>query len=278
MSKRRNNNGKRKGNRRGRRNQIVSDNMLSLPNTSSTWRTNNLVIPDRVFTNLSYDFGGYNIQSSTTGSLLVAGNSVYDPDKTGTGHQPMGFLQWIAFFSRYRVHYSTIVVTLLQATSQCSISVVPTIDSSVPSNFQNSVESPYVKYRNVSSSVFKCSIKSKLWTKKLWGFQNINQDDLFSANTGTDPSRLWYWKILTASYDLSTSCTIWLNVRVVYHVEFFGRSNLTPSLDEFVDLNKTDLPEEEETYPEKDDDINTLSFLLKQLIHNVAELKLMFQE
>lgn len=38
-------------------------------------------------------------------------NSLFDPDRTGTGHQPIGFDEWAVFYNRYTVVSSSIKVT-----------------------------------------------------------------------------------------------------------------------------------------------------------------------
>lgn len=48
--------------------------------------------------------------SATPASYVMAANGLYDPDITGTGHQPMGFDQLMAFFQHYCVLSSNIRV------------------------------------------------------------------------------------------------------------------------------------------------------------------------
>jgi hypothetical protein len=46
-------------------------------------------------------------------SYLFVGNSVFDPDFSGTGSQPLGFDQLAGLYSRYRVLGSTITVDMM---------------------------------------------------------------------------------------------------------------------------------------------------------------------
>jgi len=53
------------------------------------------------------------ISASVTGaaaSYVYSANGLYDPDITGTGHQPMGFDQLMLFFEQYHVYRSSILV------------------------------------------------------------------------------------------------------------------------------------------------------------------------
>jgi len=189
-----------------------------------------MILPDSFFTHLNYDFHNYQLlATAASGTLLVAGNSAYDPDKTGAGHQPLGYDQFSLLYTRYRVHGSQILLTLLRADNQCVISMTPTIDSTVPATVNDSLESPYNKRMVISSSVFKMSTNSSMMTKKLWGFTNIEQDDLFSTLTNNDPTRIWYWKIQAQSWDGSSTTSLWIEARITYDIEFFGRINFTQS-------------------------------------------------
>jgi len=50
-------------------------------------------------------------------SYVFGANALYDPDITGTGHQPMGFDQMMQFFSHYTVIRSKLILVAANATS-----------------------------------------------------------------------------------------------------------------------------------------------------------------
>jgi hypothetical protein len=50
--------------------------------------------------------------TSAVGSYIFRANNLYDPDYSGTGHQPMGFRQWAAFYNHYVVQKSTILAEM----------------------------------------------------------------------------------------------------------------------------------------------------------------------
>ncbi len=201
----------------------------SVPNTRLFNR--DIIIPDRMYTRLCYDFNNYAILSAAaTGSLLIAGNSCFDPDKTGTGHQPLGFDQYVGFYNRYRVHKSAITIELISATLGCHITATPTTTSSAPPDLVTALESPYTLSMPISSSVFRNVKTRAISTKKIWGMQSITQDDLYQALYSADPVRLWLWKILIETQDGASSATVRVNIRVTYYVEFFERSVLSQSL------------------------------------------------
>jgi len=51
-----------------------------------------------------------NISGSAAGTRIFAANGLYDPDITGTGHQPMGFDQFAGIYERYLVLHSKLVI------------------------------------------------------------------------------------------------------------------------------------------------------------------------
>lgn len=63
-------------------------------------------IPRTKVVKLPYASMKFSLESSNTGipdSRVFNLNSLFDPDVTGTGHQPMGFDQWKTFYNYYKV-------------------------------------------------------------------------------------------------------------------------------------------------------------------------------
>lgn len=232
----------RRNNRRGRprrRNnerlggvRQFESNYFDLDNVpNSRIRFRDTIMPDRFYTRLNYDFNNYQLMaSSSSGTLLIAGNSCFDPDKTGVGHQPLGFDQFVGFYNRYRVHKSSITVELINTTLSCHIVCTPTTTSIYPATVTDALESPYTMSMPISSSVFKMVKTRAISTKKIWGMQSITQDDLYQALYSADPARLWLWKIQSESFDGATSMSLRVNIKVAYEVEFFERAVITQSV------------------------------------------------
>ncbi len=214
--------------------RTLESNSFDLDTVPSTkLRFKDLIVPDRMYTKLCYDFNNYPLLSAAaTGSLLVAGNSVFDPDKTGVGHQPLGFDQYVGFYNRYRVHKSAITIELISSTLSCHIVATPTTTSSSPPDLATALESPYTMSMPISSSVFR-NIKTRaISTRKIWGMESITQDDLYQALYTSDPVRLWLWKLQAETLDGASAGSLRVNIRVTYYVEFFERSVLTQSINQ----------------------------------------------
>lgn len=191
---------------------------------SYTLRFPALLVPDRMFTNLSYSQLQLAIQSSSTsGHYIFTGNGAFDPDFSGTGHQPMGYDQYVGFYNRYRVHASTITVELLSSTLAVDMSIIPSTSSTTPTSIDNSYESPYVTTIPISSSVFRSVFSRRMSTRKIWGMNGITQDDLYQALFNANPTRTWFWHIFSVSNDGSTTATLRINVTITYEIEFYER-------------------------------------------------------
>jgi len=107
----------------------------------------NTVFPDRAFVKLPY-VDSFTLSGSVAGYVDTTFDlaSVYDPNTTGTGHQPRGLDQWTATYNKYRVHgckvelalsqididsaatYSTVVGSCLSSSSVGSGGATPILD------------------------------------------------------------------------------------------------------------------------------------------------------
>ncbi len=52
------------------------------------------------------------ILNQITGVRQFKLNSMYDPDHTGIGHQPLGYDEWTTFYNRYRVFGAKVTITV----------------------------------------------------------------------------------------------------------------------------------------------------------------------
>jgi hypothetical protein len=195
--------------------------------TDTIYRFPGIICPDRLFTQLEYSFGSYFINNaSISGTLLVAGNSPYDPDKTSGTSQPIGFVSWSAFYGRYRVRRSRVLIIAASATQPYRLSCTPTTDTSLPSSVDQSLCLPYYSGYTLGTSLQKSYVDTSMETAKIYGVTGIDQQSGFSAATSADPTSLWYWRIRTTTFDGATAANIYVQVVVIYEVEFYQRLNL----------------------------------------------------
>lgn len=190
-----------------------------------------LLIPDHFFTHMNYVQKFNLLATSATGFNNFRGNDVFDPDQTGTGHSPMGFQQLGALWSKFRVHGSHIEVKPILVSQTSTLALCPSLLSTGPSNIQNMKETPYAIYMDFSSGILPVGYKLSKYieTRKVFGYPNIYQDDVFVGNVSTSPTSLFYWNVRGESFDGTTTMVMTVDVKITYDIEWFARINLSQS-------------------------------------------------
>lgn len=190
-------------------------------------------VPDRMMVKLRYSD---NFTATTTTSMnlqLMTVNNPYDPDKTGVGHQPLGWDQWTAFYDRYKCFGSKITLTVLNesTTEQGFVGLVCKNENTAVANLPTLMEKPYAKIRFIptegSGGKNPAYVSSYMSTKKIFGVKFL--DDDYAALTSTSPANVAYWHIYVQAADEVTSCSFRFFVSIKYYVMFYDRKGLTQS-------------------------------------------------
>lgn len=135
-------------------------------------------------------------------SYQFAANGMYDPNISGTGHQPMGFDQWMTVYRKYTVIGSKINVRYIPTTTTATVpgafGVITSRDPTFPYTSTDAlVESGRsgLSYRMAGTpitgaSVTDLSVTKKLDVKKYFGVSAILSEIDYSGNTGQNPGQL----------------------------------------------------------------------------------------
>lgn len=194
--------------------------------------------PDRIKIKLKYaDTLTYTVTSGVAVYNQWRGNSLFDPDYTGTGHQPYGYDQWTAFYSQYRVYGSSIKVQPIIEGSgssgaiSCWTAAWPSVSSTLPSYPYPLEETPYcrTKYFNYYNTL-KLSTHY-MSTAKIYGQSRkvIDAEDNYASTTASNPNNGWFWTVVGGTADESTSSSFRMNVILTYYVEFYSRKYISSS-------------------------------------------------
>ncbi len=160
----------------------------------------------------------------TSGVLSVYtfnSNGLYDPDQTGTGHQPLGFDQYASQYNRYRVLKLDFQVSfgnpaVSYSSYRCTVAHVN--GSTVPSN-PAIFEVPYSKQGVVSTYGPALQLRGSFNLTKLNSDpQKYRIDDRYSALVTGNPAEVMYMHLGIMP---NASATIRIHVKLVYHVEFY---------------------------------------------------------
>lgn len=150
-------------------------------------------------------------------------NSIYDPNESGTGHQPYGHDTLQTMFNRYRVFACKWRVTIfpISTTSNFQMVVTPSNDNSTPSDTDQVSERPravtkLVNYLGGQPTVFK----GKISLPRLQGqtSRQYRNNENTQAQFGTNPSERCYLNIHALS---SSNLTYRAHVMLIYYVECF---------------------------------------------------------
>lgn len=161
------------------------------------------------------------------------GNSIFDPDQTGTGSQPLGSDQWAGFYTQYRVMASSIKVSCYPitegSTSHGVVCVFPTTrDPSGITTRDAAKSQPYNKYvatTGTGAGPIK-TVSNYMSVGKFFGFDIRTNDDtsgLLETATGTNPVQEMFWQIVTYAQDRNASVVINADIEITYYVELYSR-------------------------------------------------------
>lgn len=174
-----------------------------------------------------------NLQSGIAGALAVysfSANGMYDPNITGTGHQPMLFDQIGALYNHYCVIGSkaTFTLTPISGANDCIIGCFLNDDTTTPSR-NGILENPTCKY--LCTPYLMNTAKS--WTLKWSGKQNFGKlligNSAFSGTTGSNPAEQSYYTAFIDAADIGTQQTFRLNVKIEYIAIWTERVDIASS-------------------------------------------------
>lgn len=208
----------------------------AIRNAKPTIRTMTTGFPDRIRAVLRYsDY--FNVATDSSGSIVQVfrGNSIFDPDETGTGHQPMFRDNYAAIYGRYLVRASKISVTATNVSGLVThtMMIVPanTIFSTSDVNIDSTLEQNYAIRTKILPIAQRNSVKLTQYmsTAKIFGARKgqVGSDDLFSAAVATNPQNQWYWNVCFQNQSDLVDQVVQFQVLLHYYVEFYDRLTQT---------------------------------------------------
>lgn len=196
------------------------------------------LIPDRYFCKLKYsEQFGMIYTPATAATYQFRANSIYDPNYTGTGHQPLGHDQLITLYNRYRVYGCKyrIFFTNISTTEQAEVAVQLRPNLTVNSVYDTIRESAYTVWKSIlgveGSGQATRMCKGYASIPKLRGCTKtrMKSDDSFQAIVGNNPSITPSINLHMQNQDVGTGVTVRARVDLVYLCEFFDRKDLDQS-------------------------------------------------
>lgn len=168
------------------------------------------------------------------------GNSMYDPDFSGLGNQPIGFDQWAYLYKNYRVNGCAIRATFMNFTSADAdaiapyeLYIVPLTDTTLSFPTSGALEGfPSTRKTLIapsSGSANLRTVKHYHTTRKMFPSTGI-KDANFSAAIGANSSSQWYFHVLLRNcLGASYGCYGYLKVEITYYASLWNRTQVDNS-------------------------------------------------
>lgn len=173
--------------------------------------------------------------SSAFGEYLFNGNSIYDPNRTSTGHQPMYQDEFAALYRKYAVSASKIQVSFVNRkaageigiTPFGTVGVYPHTSSTTSVDLTDATERDNCTYASIGPNtgdqgIINMTQYSK--TRQVVG-KGIDDDDLIgnTGNSGNNPALPWNWHLFYGSLDATDNLELYITVTITYYIKFFDR-------------------------------------------------------
>lgn len=201
-----------------RRNTHHEAHMIPGVDGNRTWG-----FPNSIMTKLRYS-SYYTLShgAAARGINVFAANGLFDPDLTGTGHQPMYYDQYTALYNHYVVIGSKITVNYAPATAAQNFLVG--IDGDDDSSVTTGVETLLERNNAVSTLLPALGGGSKTLVMTFEPNEDFGVDAIAdgesSTATNANPTELWCYGVWAAGADITTSGSVNVLVEIEYTVRF----------------------------------------------------------
>lgn len=186
-------------------------------------------IPNRYICKMKYS---ETIATGATGIANLNLNSVFDPNRSGVGHQPYGHDTLITLYNRYRVISCgyRINIAIGSSTAPVQLAAQPANEVLAMLSLSEMRENPRAKYILQNPGSGSVYLSGKSYIPSLVGRTKSQYmaDDRYQAQVGASPSELAILNILTAdAFDTPSSATF--QIVMEYTVEWFDIKHLSQS-------------------------------------------------
>lgn len=166
--------------------------------------------------------------TSTVTKYSFGANNVFDPDFTGTGHQPYFYDQITPLFNRYVVLGSKITVTFLPVSSTVTPPSGPGIVGIIGDNNAgvSSVATTLMEGQNSVSKFISAWSGTDLKAMVMATYSPeislgiSSDDDTVAALVSAGPAKTWFFTLYCQDYNSTTSSALYAKVNIEYTVRF----------------------------------------------------------
>jgi len=164
--------------------------------------------------------------ASATGQYIWSANGLFDPNVTGTGHQPMGFDQMMIFYNHYTVISSRIQCSVQNASGTgitAYASLLVSGSSSVTTDYTSNIENGEIAYAALSAPAAagsNCVLKTAVNCAQFQGLSNIMDDPDMRGDSASNPAEQMYYVISVWNPASAVVASLIVNVLIDFDVIF----------------------------------------------------------
>lgn len=182
-----------------------------------------------------FDYGSITTTSGVMSSHVFSVNGLYDPNITGTGHQPAGFDQMMVFFDHYVVIRSKATITLVNATPTQTVQVALSLNSTVTPTSDVTIlnEAGYVARDFLNIGTAPDSIKTLSMTCNVSKFQGVpipKDDPELWGSASSNPTEQSYFNISIWDALAAQSSTTRYEILIEFDAWFIEPRKISSSL------------------------------------------------
>lgn len=194
--------------------------------------------PDQLYVKFKFRQQNHLVDTlSRIGTQTYSMNSLFDPDVTGVGAQPLGYDQWSQFYTNYQVLGCKITIQGLSNSGslrQCVV-LYPSTNSSPITTIPTTHEQRYSKYKYIPSitSGQLAYVSNYMSIKKIEG--RVTSDLEYTGTMGNigfgaSPVKQFFWQIFAYQLDPAlTQINIFVTAQITYYAKLFNPIALGPS-------------------------------------------------
>jgi hypothetical protein len=158
-------------------------------------------------------------------------NSLFDPNRTGTGHQPIGFDQWMAFYNRYRVTGIDVRLDVQNTGASMLKGALVANNSTSAFTDDTAFEEDFSRRYAIGASTGEdqATVTASFDLAKVTGRRSreYDADDSYAGTLSTSPTELLILHVvnLANTGNLTSNFTI----NITFHTVMYDRNTLSQS-------------------------------------------------
>jgi hypothetical protein len=212
------------------------DTTLQLPKSTQIERGMPLFPVGRIKKFLRYaDTFSVSTGAGVAGTYVFTANGLYDPDITGTGHQPAGFDQMMLSYNHYMVVNSRMIATFVNSSTanlvNCAIRIAA--DSTPLTNINQIIEDGIVTRDLLNLSPAPNSLvtlEKSVNIRKIQGGVSITDNTDLQGNAAANPLEQTYFHVSVWNSRSLAMTSVSVDVCLEFEAWFYEPRNLTQSL------------------------------------------------